>query len=241
MALSFDGVDDISQHTDINAMDGAAALATSFWVQLIGAQAVNDGFWSKGEVFGVGISGSSATELQAHGALASAQRWRTTTVSLVENQWYRLAVNYDGSQTGNANRLQLYLDGVSQTLTFDGAVPASLASTADQVTAGKNITNAEFFKGYLAHLKIWTQAMTAAQLEQELQSFRPISTTGLVLWAPYADGTSARDYSGSGNHGTVTGALTTGGPPQIPRPERFIAQKHRHGGLGLWGHRLLMK
>jgi len=43
---------------------------------------------------------------------------------------YLISVVFDGTLTGNANRLKMYIDGVQQTLTFAATIPASTANTA---------------------------------------------------------------------------------------------------------------
>jgi hypothetical protein len=213
LALSFDGVDDLVDHGDINALDGTAVLTTSLWVSLNAGVAVNDGFWSKGNTFGVGISGSAADELQGHGNLGGAERWRTTDANLVAGPWYHVGAIYNGAAGTNATRFRLFLDGVEKTLTFDTAVPATLDVTATAVVTGQNTVNSAEFPGRIAHLRIWNVALTPAQLLQEMHSYRPGVTAGLVLWSPYDDGVAGRDLSGAGNHGAVTGALQMAGPP----------------------------
>jgi hypothetical protein len=217
MALSFDGVNDIVNHGNITALNGATVLATSFWFMLGAAPPANADFWSKGETFGVGFpQGVANTKIGAHGALASGQRWfATTDPGLTTGVWYHVAVRYDGSGATNADRLKVILDGSNLALTFSAAVPASLASTTTAFQTGKNQTNNVFINATIAHLKVWVGGtpLTLAELDQERQSFRPVRTANLVLWAPYDDDTSARDYSQSGNHGTVTEAFQTSGPP----------------------------
>lgn len=215
MALDFDGVDDISDHGDINALDGATLLATSFWFYLDVAPPTNAGLWSKGETFGVGFtSGIADDKLGAHGALAGGQRWYSG-VDRPTGVWTHVAVTYNGGGAADADRLKLAVDGVELALTFGAAVPASLASNATTVKTGKNDTNNVFCDAKIAHLKVWAggSAMTLAQLEQERFSYRPVRTANLILWCPYDDGVQANDYSGQRNHGTVTGALQSAGPP----------------------------
>lgn len=238
MALNFDGVDDKSEHRDINALDGTATLSTSLWVNIDVADS-NDGFWSKGETFGVGISGNTTNDWQGHGALASAQRWRTTDSSLVTGVWAHVGALYDGNAGSDATRFRLLINGVQKSLTFNAAVPTTLASTTTVVTTGQNVTNTGWMDGRVAHLKIWNTLLSATELIREMTSYYPIRRNGLVLWAPYDDGIRARDYSGSENHGTVAGALFAGGPPHIPLGERSFALRKRRGPLGLWGHRVV--
>ena len=51
----------------------------------------------------------------------------TTNADLVAGNWYFLVVVYDGNGATNADRLNIYINGTQQTLTFDGTIPATLA------------------------------------------------------------------------------------------------------------------
>ncbi len=53
--------------------------------------------------------------------------------------WYYLTLVYDGTQTGNANRLKLYINGLQDTITFYGTIPATAtASTYGQYIGTEN-------------------------------------------------------------------------------------------------------
>jgi hypothetical protein len=50
-------------------------------------------------------------------------------VSLTNQSWRSLIVNFDGTQSTNATRLKMWLDGVELTLTFNGTIPTALVAT----------------------------------------------------------------------------------------------------------------
>lgn len=251
MALDFDGVDDRVVLTDIDT-DSAANLTVMFWLYYDAAENLN-GFVCKTGSAGFGWSmhtsttGGGTDDMHIHMGQASGEgnTAYTTDNSLTTGAWAHWAGVFDGGATGDANRLRLYKDAAQKTLSFAAAVGTALPTGGDAENLCYAQDNDAFQFNYadckLAHVKIWKASLTAAEVSQEFRAYRPRRRTNLLVWTPLDDGTSARDYSGGGNHGTVTGARIVGGPPQIPHPERFIAQKHRHGGLGLWGHRVLVK
>jgi hypothetical protein len=57
---------------------------------------------------------------------------------LTTETWLHVAMWYDGTQTGNANRLKLYVNGVEKPLTFTGTIPATLADGLADVLIGRN-------------------------------------------------------------------------------------------------------
>lgn len=51
--------------------------------------------------------------------------------ALTDVSWHSLIIHFDGTQTGNSNRLKAWLDGVAKTLTFNGTIPAALNTFTD--------------------------------------------------------------------------------------------------------------
>ena len=242
MALDYDGVDDVVSHGDINAIDGAANLTIGFWINWT-TQETNASWVSK--VASVGIEGIDTEE-----AATNAFRWHVsnggwntygTTGNIMVAGWQHITLYYDGGGAANADRAKVYRNAAEASLTFTGTIPTTIGSSTEPFRVGGGGREGVFANVDIGQVKMWTASLTPLEIRQDMHSYRPVRRRNLILWSHYDDGIQARDYSGTGNHGTVTGALTEGGPPQIPHHERFMAQRLRHGGLGLWGHRLLVK
>lgn len=218
MALDFDGVDDVVDHGDIAAIDGTAALTVLLPVyvdalELTGGIITKD---SGAEVtFGFCLGTNAANNnVLIYTAVSLGTRAQSTGGEVSTGAWNYWGFIYNGAGVANADRLKLYKDGVELALSFTGTIPATLNSTAATLKTGREVNvNANFFDCKIGTVKVWTAVLTLAELIQEAQTIRLHRTSGLVLWSPYDDGTSARDYSGNGNHGTVTGALQAAGPP----------------------------
>ena len=78
---------------------------------------------------------------------------------------------YDGTQTGNANRLRLIYDGIQQSLTFTGTIPANTGAQSYMYFGGDNRTGgaggalaSTYMNGYIGEVMIWTRALTSAEL-----------------------------------------------------------------------------
>lgn len=211
MALDFDGTDDLVDHGDINALD-SATLATICWWQRPDTAVAADGILGKGTTSFSPMArhnGAAATGIQIYIAAVDSVRASAFT----DGQWDHHAIVYDGGGAANADRLKYYRNGVQETLTYNGAIAASLPDNGAVVfQVGGKTDWGGFADMKVAHLKIWNAALSADEVAQEVWRYRPHRTAGLLLWAPYDDGTKAVDYSGSGNNGTVTGALAADGP-----------------------------
>lgn len=71
---------------------------------------------------------------------------------------------YDGSQTGNANRLKYLYDGVEDTLTFTGTVGAATSASIGTLYIGNN-NGANFFTGDMAEILIFTRVLTTNEVQ----------------------------------------------------------------------------
>ena len=75
------------------------------------------------------------------------------------------SILFDGTQTGNSNRLRYHINGVSQTLTFTGTVGTALNAASDILYLASNAdTNTTFWKGDIAEVLIYARALTNSEI-----------------------------------------------------------------------------
>ncbi|NIM50437.1 MAG: hypothetical protein GTO22_14505 [Gemmatimonadales bacterium] len=135
--------------------------------------------------------------------------------SLPLHEWMHIAFVYDGSLTGDANRLKGYLNGVQQTLSFTApGVPATIAATTRPLHLGafSDPTPVRFFDGRLCQLAAFNVAKNQAGIDALIdKNGKPADLTGqagLAYW--YQLGgindnlTTINDDSPNSNNGTVT-------------------------------------
>ncbi len=112
------------------------------------------------------------------------------------------AIFYNGIYTSNS---MIYVNGVQQSLT-QCAGSANTPLISDSVTIGP-------LSSYLANVQLYRSKLTSAQI-QDLYSRGPYGTPivqNLTAWYPLQG--NANDYSGYGNNGTASSAITY---PYIP-------------------------
>ena len=95
----------------------------------------------------------------------------TVTVTNDTTKFHMYGMVFDGSQTGNANRLKFNYDKVNQTLTYTGTIGANVGSPAYFFFGGdsraKGVSNTffnTFMTGYIGEVLMWTQALTPSEL-----------------------------------------------------------------------------
>lgn len=89
----------------------------------------------------------------------------TSTITADTTKFRRFGFVFDGTQTGNANRLRMFYDGAQQTLNFGATTVGSVTSASTKYWyIGTDNTN--FFTGYIGMMFIWTRTLTTAEIVQ---------------------------------------------------------------------------
>src|SRR5205823_2653903 len=206
-SLSFDGVDDYVDAGSFTSIDGASTASIGFWGYRssssykndVGkrAGALNDAFilnvWNDGNIyFNVGTWG---------------------TVSYTGTGWHYYAMVFDGTQSGDSNRLKGYVDGVQQSLSFGvGAIPATLGNGGN-FNIGRDPYLALHSLGSIADVQVYNRALNATEVGQ-IQAAPVSVTSGLVGFWPLMGGSTEADRSGQGNTGTlVNGPIISSASP----------------------------
>ena len=80
--------------------------------------------------------------------------------------FHHIALVYDGSLSA-ANRAKLYVDGVLQTLTITGTIPASIAADSSAFEVGRDVANGIYTTGSLDEIRISSATRSADWITSE--------------------------------------------------------------------------
>jgi hypothetical protein len=140
---------------------------------------------------------------------------QTAANTITTGQWYHLAVVYDGSQSTNAARLKLYINGNLVPLSFQGTIPASTSSTSTAPLlfgSGCNGCTANYMNGVLDEIRVWNAPLSATTLtawkDKKLGTCHPNSSNLQVYW-PINNNSNPMVASPALNT-TYTGVITNG-------------------------------
>jgi hypothetical protein len=219
MAIRFDGTDDAYDYGSLPDLMAPSAFAVSFWLNYT-STSVNDVFFGRSGANGRGFACRSVTAandmaLWFGGGVVSHGR---IVGGLTTGSWVHWGFVFDGTQADNSSRCKVYKNGVQQSLSFTGTVPASVVSAAaDLPKSMQSDISGQFAAGQMSDLFVWAVALSAQQIANQRFLRRPIISTGLQIWIPFdyinAAGTATPDYSGVNTHGnTVTPGTLTAGP-----------------------------
>ena len=82
--------------------------------------------------------------------------------------WQNIAMVYDGTQSGNSNRLKGYIDGVPQTLVYTGTIPATSGTTDSPFLIGN--TGGHNTAGYVSSIQVYNRALSDSEIFQNYEA-----------------------------------------------------------------------
>ena len=218
--LNLDGTDDYVSCGNVTALNNVSQVTIETWVNL--TQLKNWGaFFTKenGNSNRIGFYEENYDHSGKTGLMVficnGANTYGTVADVVWIGQWFHIAMVFDGTQAGNANRLKLYINGVLQTLTFTGTIPATTPNITSPVILGNENTNkSEPFQGNLDDMRIWTTARTQTQIQQSMNNELIGTETGLSMYYTFNQGTAGGNNAGvttltDGTSNHYNGTLTS--------------------------------
>lgn len=171
-ALAFDGSNDRVNMGDVRIWDGLTAASWVLWINK-SSTGEDQAFLSKWQdsvsttfLFEFDADpGGEADLFIAHAADSAGQaRGVAPTGTFNNNQWYHVAIIFDGSGAADSDRLKLYVDGLQITLTFPGSepIPSSLFNSTDDFEIGSDVDISRFFPGQITDVKAYNRALTSS-------------------------------------------------------------------------------
>ena len=222
-ALSFDGTDDYVDAGDVTALNSASAYTISGWAK---QTTLDQSRWIFGKSTAncVGSSNCIVMETYSDGYLyvevrngGASYGYLDYSQYVTAGTWFHYTVVFDGSQSTNATRLKLYIDGVQRTLTYVGTIPATTGNLSGRsFLIGQSDSGGAIgmWNGSIDETRIYNRALTAPEVtalygsgSAKISGASSDKSAGLVGHWKLDDrtGTSATD-----SVGTNTGTLTNG-------------------------------
>lgn len=100
----------------------------------------------------------------------------TTDANIIASAWYNIQIIYDGTQSTNANKLKLYLNGMQKTLSFVGTIPSSLQNAGGNLEIGGDSDLAAYFNVIIDEVRISSAARSVNWIITEYNNQSSAST-----------------------------------------------------------------
>lgn len=223
-AVTFDGTDDfVHVPGDIGALNNASAFSISAWFNRTGTGGSSGtAIFAKGTHMDWGndvdlmLDNGSLLFAQVNNGADGAASFDYSGI-YTHGTWAHVLLVYDGTQTGNSNRLKIYFNGVQQSLSFATyTVPATTANLAgDDQYIGRYIdgSNGWTMKGSIDEVRLYNRALSPEEVDTLYRTTKPTEVDASLVghWTfdgPTISGTTVYDRSGAGNNGTLTNGPT---------------------------------
>ncbi|MFY8170451.1 MAG: hypothetical protein ACOVK2_04970, partial [Candidatus Fonsibacter sp.] len=95
--------------------------------------------------------------------------------SFTSTAWTNCQIVFDGTQTGNANRLKMYINGVLQTLTFSYTVPATTSNLSFNSAGIGAYSSGSFnnlLNGNVSVTELYSSALNQTQVTQNFNNIK---------------------------------------------------------------------
>ena len=237
-ALQFDGVDDyvdIGPWPELTSQIMAQPVTYEFWISssnttdtltLIGAVNTADSVFFRVSLNMDGMRVRQAGGIKILQRDASGVFFRGGTASnldtgITDGEWHHMALVFDA----NTGSLAIYVDGVSQELSFmDAATPTNVTDFEYPVVpiGARNVRGVidQNFQGLLNEVRIWNYARTEGEIQADMSVAVPAGAEGLIGYWPLNEGqgTTAYDNSGYGRDGFLMGPTWTTESAPVVQP-----------------------
>ena len=248
---SFDGADDYLDCGDIDDIDGVSKITMCAWVKpsVLGT---DDGIFGKGNT---GTNRSFMSIKDSSGGIRSGvstgASWHGYTEDgvLSVGQWAFAVTVFDGTQSTDADKLKVYVNGVQKSLTFSGTSPSVTASISNALHIGKEYNNnTRCWDGQIAGTHIFDVALDSTEVSELYAIDKRSSISGhsqfgncvgsWLMGAGSGDTTSTlQDQTSNNNDATVSGAslvgyndgTVAGSPDSIVLSESFTSGRDSQG------------
>jgi hypothetical protein len=170
-ALSFDGINDLVVVNPSNSLNLSTAMTLEAWVFPTAAQSG----WRtivqrEVDAFTFNASNINGALHPAGGGTFDGQLDHTASPSaLAVNAWSHVALTWDGAT------LRLYVNGAQVSSKPRTGTLQTSANGAGPIRIGGNVPYGEFFQGLIDELRIYNRALSAAEVESDMNA--PVAST----------------------------------------------------------------
>ena len=204
-AASFNGSSSVIDLPNLN-ISGAATRTISAWIYVdsLSTQTIFQyGANSNGQRFGFAIDSAGKVYVEYYNRDAI-----TSSAHISINNWYHVAVTYNGGAIETATNTQIYVDGTAVSMSSTGA-QTGVANTAnsDYGIGYRRASSDQYFDGIIEQVRFYGSALTASNITDIYNNSKPGSlqvaktasdvTTSTCNFPSGVTGTSLYQFEGN--------------------------------------------
>jgi hypothetical protein len=172
-SIVFDGTNDYIEITPIPSLNNVSQFTYSGFVTFGTKSTWGNAFFSYGQ------SGVFTNDILIAWDLASSKLFVQVNNGVdgagsypyaLPSTWFNISVVYNGSLSGNNNRLKMYINSLEVSLTYDYTVPSTTASPSGTLcrlgTYASDVSNVWALNGKIANTLLYNRALSASEVAQ---------------------------------------------------------------------------
>lgn len=212
-SVNLDGSNDYITASNLTVLSGQSAFTVFGRYKLNSTVSQVFGFFqqrqSSSAYCGLRAFTDGSTYLYFDSDNANYAQAATSTAGITAGTWATVAVVYDGTQTGNANRLKFYVNGTQVALTFYGTIGSSYASNNGAFEVGRWNAGGtiSYGNGAVSNVCVYSTALTGGNITS-LHNGEDVGFPVLRWKFSDLSGTTVSDSSGNSRNGTLTNGPT---------------------------------
>ena len=147
-------------------LSSRSAFSVSTWVNFDNLNTQNFIFYNSESGTGGNVGfydfGNGSIYFQPDASTSANRGYISNSGIYTTDEWVHIVMVFDGSATGNSNRLKAYIQGTERTLTYDGTIPSSTGtSTANSWIGGRSSTK---FSGDIDQVRVFSKALSSNEV-----------------------------------------------------------------------------
>tara|TARA_Y100000004_G_scaffold72251_1_gene81196 strand:- start:232 stop:1068 length:837 start_codon:yes stop_codon:yes gene_type:complete len=214
-SLDFNGVDMYAELGNVTSLNGSAVASWSLWVNRDDVTrnevAISQSGAGTDRQFYLRFVGNNRIDLFLNNLIMF--RDSSLNVTFANNTWYNIVLTYNGANTPNSAKCNLYINGVKETNTT-GYNVSSLNSSSSNFNIGRHQNGASsynnFFDGNIDEIALFDKELSQSEVTAIYNSGVPGDLTGhanLTDWWRCGDDNGGSGTTLTANVGGVNGTL----------------------------------
>jgi hypothetical protein len=214
-SLNFNGVDMYAELGNVTSLNGSAVASWSLWVNRDDVTrnevAISQSGAGTDRQFYLRFIGNNRLDLFLNNLIMF--RDSSLNVTFANNTWYNIVLTYNGANTPNSAKCNLYINGVKETNTT-GYNVSSLNSSSSNFNIGRHQNGASsynnFFDGNVDEIALFDKELSQSEVTAIYNSGVPGDLTGhanLTDWWRCGDNNSGTGTTLTASVGGVNGSL----------------------------------
>ena len=164
-SFDFDGSDGYIQCQDLSVLTSVTQFTLNWWILTKDRDADHFLFGNRASNGGMAFQTHSSGNYFYFRNSDGSNSWATFSISnFPEDEWFNFCIVFNGSQSSDATKVKIYVNGSAISLSFNGTIPTSIPSGADPFQIAQDYLSSTYWNGNINSFNIYNRALSASEV-----------------------------------------------------------------------------